>query len=286
MKRNIILTKVFNAPVGAVWDAWKNPGIIKKWWGPDNFQCLYVDVDFRENGRTLVSMTSPKLGFPEQFSVWRFKKIIPLLRIEYIHYLTDSEGKIIDPISLGMPNDFPKEIYHIITFKTLRNGKTEVVITEKNWPVGSMMEMSRIGMEQCLEKMAKALRASKRSSKYNRQIHKDHRVDEYLGSFPSHVRELLSKLRETIAESAPEANETMSYGIPTFDLNGKHVVHFAAFKNHIGFFPTSSPLIFFKKDLQGFNTSKGTIQFPLDKPLPLTLVKKIVFFRVNQVLQR
>ena len=107
-------------------------------------------------------------------------------------------------------------------------------------------------------------------------------MDEYIAQFPKNVRDVLEELRRVIRESAPDAEETISYGIPTFDLNGKHLVHFAAYKNHVGFYPTSSGIIVFKKELSPFNTSKGTVQFPLDKPIPFDLVKKIVKFRAKE----
>ncbi|NWG10295.1 DUF1801 domain-containing protein [Candidatus Bathyarchaeota archaeon] len=107
-------------------------------------------------------------------------------------------------------------------------------------------------------------------------------INEYIVRFPKNVRDVLEKLRRVIRESAPEAEETISYGIPTFDLNGKHLVHFAAYKNHVGFYPTPSPIEAFKKELSSFKTSKGTVQFPFDKPIPFDLVKKIVKFRVKE----
>ena len=107
-------------------------------------------------------------------------------------------------------------------------------------------------------------------------------MDEYIARFPKDVRDVLEKLRRVIRESAPKAEETISYGIPTFDLNGRHLVHFAAYKNHVGFYPTSSWIKAFKKELSPFKTSKGTVQFPLDKPIPFDLVKKIVKFRVKE----
>lgn len=107
-------------------------------------------------------------------------------------------------------------------------------------------------------------------------------MDEYIAEFPKDVRDVLEELRRVIRESAPEAEETISYGIPTFDLNGRHLVHFAAYKNHVGFYPTSSGIKAFKKELSPFKTSKGTVQFPLDKPIPFDLVKKIVKFRVKE----
>jgi len=107
-------------------------------------------------------------------------------------------------------------------------------------------------------------------------------IDEYIASFPRKVGDVLEELRRVIKESAPKAEETISYGIPTFDLNGRHLVHFAAYKNHVGFYPTSSGIEAFKKELSPFKTSKGTVQFPLDQPIPFDLVKKIVKFRVKE----
>jgi len=107
-------------------------------------------------------------------------------------------------------------------------------------------------------------------------------IDEYIAVFPQKVQDILNKVRKTISESAPNAQEAISYGIPTFKLNG-NLVHFAAFKNHIGFYPGGpSAIQAFKNELASYKHSKGSIQFPLDKPIPLPLVKKIVEFRVKQ----
>ena len=107
-------------------------------------------------------------------------------------------------------------------------------------------------------------------------------IDEYISTFPRKVQVVLEELRQAIRKSAPEAEETISYGIPTFDLNGFHLVHFAAYKNHIGFYPTSSGITAFKKELSLFKTSKGTVQFPLNEPIPFDLAKRIVRFRVKE----
>jgi len=110
-------------------------------------------------------------------------------------------------------------------------------------------------------------------------------IDEYIASFPKNVQYILEELRRVIKESAPEAQETISYGIPTFKLNG-NLVHFAAYKSHIGFYPTPSAIEAFKEDLSPYEMSKGAIRFPLDKPVPFPLVKKIVYFRVKQNLTK
>ena len=111
-------------------------------------------------------------------------------------------------------------------------------------------------------------------------------IDEYIASFPKDVQVILEELRQTIRDCAPDAEERISYGISTFDLNGRHLVHFAAFKKHVGFFPTSSGVTAFKKELSSFKTSKGTVQFPLDKPIPFDLIRRIVDFRVKENMNR
>jgi len=116
-----------------------------------------------------------------------------------------------------------------------------------------------------------------------RKIPKD--IDEYLERHSSEDQRLLRQMRAMIHKAAPEATEKSSYGIPTFYLNG-NLVHFAAFPNHIGFYPTSSGIVAFKKQLGPFRSSKGAVQFPKDKRLPITLVTKIVKFRVKENLNK
>lgn len=105
-------------------------------------------------------------------------------------------------------------------------------------------------------------------------------IDEYIKGFPRHIQQLLEDMRATIRKAAPAAEEAIKYAMPTFVLNG-NLVHFAAFKNHIGFYPAPSGIEAFKKELSAYEGSKGAIRFPLDKPLPLGLVSKIVKYRVK-----
>lgn len=109
------------------------------------------------------------------------------------------------------------------------------------------------------------------------------KIDAYIHMYPEEVQEVLEKLRQVIHSAAPGVVETISYGIPTFDMNGRHLVHIGAFKKHISFFPTPSPIAFFKKELAGFKTSKGTVRFPLGGPVPYDLIRKMVAFRVEEV---
>ncbi len=106
-------------------------------------------------------------------------------------------------------------------------------------------------------------------------------IDEYIKDFPENIREMLEKLRVTIKGAAPAAEETIKYAIPTFKLSG-NLVHFAAFKNHIGFYPAPSGIKAFQKELCVYKGAKGSVQFPIDKSLPLELIAKIVKFRVME----
>lgn len=106
-------------------------------------------------------------------------------------------------------------------------------------------------------------------------------IDEYILTFPQEIREILNELRQIIHETAPGATEKISYQMPTFYLNG-NLVHFAAYKKHIGFYPASSGIAAFQKDLTGYKSSKGAVQFPIDQPLPLDLIKRIVLFRAEE----
>jgi uncharacterized protein YdhG (YjbR/CyaY superfamily) len=110
-------------------------------------------------------------------------------------------------------------------------------------------------------------------------------IGEYIGTFPEDVQRILEKMRQTIRDAAPEAVEAISYQMPTFKLNG-NLVHFAAFKNHIGFYPTPSGIEAFKKELSQYPGAKGSVQFPLDKPVPYDLVKRITLFRVKETLEK
>jgi uncharacterized protein YdhG (YjbR/CyaY superfamily) len=110
-------------------------------------------------------------------------------------------------------------------------------------------------------------------------------VDKYIAIFPEKTRELLERVRFTIRKAAPEAGEKINYGIPTFTLEG-NLVHFAAFKNHIGFYPTPSGIEAFKSELSFYDGAKGSVKFPIDKPIPYDLISRIVKFRVKENLEK
>ncbi len=110
-------------------------------------------------------------------------------------------------------------------------------------------------------------------------------IDEYIAGFPPDIQAILEKIRATIRDAAPDAEETISYQMPTFRLKG-NLVHFAAHKNHIGFYPTPSGTAQFQQELSPYKGGKGSIRFPLDKPVPFDLIRKIVEFRVKENLEK
>ena len=119
--------------------------------------------------------------------------------------------------------------------------------------------------------------------KRNKTVPKN--IDEYIAEFPKDVQKILEHVRATIKKAAPAAEEKISYGIPTFTLNG-NLVHFGGFKNHIGFYPTPTGTETFEKELSVYKTGKGSVQFPLDEPMPLHLITQIVKFRVQKNLAK
>ncbi|MDD5368378.1 MAG: DUF1801 domain-containing protein [Anaerolineaceae bacterium] len=110
-------------------------------------------------------------------------------------------------------------------------------------------------------------------------------IDEYIAGFPIEIQKILEKIRETIRKAAPDAQETIKYQMPTFTLNG-NLVHFAAFKQHVGFYPVPSGIEQFKKELSAYKGAKGSVQFPLDQPIPYNLISRIVAFRVKENLAK
>ena len=111
-------------------------------------------------------------------------------------------------------------------------------------------------------------------------------IDEYISTFPEGVQKVLQELRETIKAAAPDAGETISYGIPTFTLNGKYLIYFAGWKNHIAIYPIPTGTEAFNKQVSKYVEGKGTLKFPIDKPLPMRLITKIVKLRVAENLKK
>jgi uncharacterized protein YndB with AHSA1/START domain len=153
-KRDLVVSRIFDASLDQVWQAWSDPEHVKRWWGPNGFTCPVVKMDFRQGGTTLVCMRAPKeLGVRDIYNTWAYEEIVPMKRFVCIMRFSDEDGNTKDPADLRLPAEMPKEVRHEVTFKELDNGRTEVTITEYDWTIGSMMKTSKLGLEQCLAKM-------------------------------------------------------------------------------------------------------------------------------------
>ena len=155
--RDLIVTRIFNAPVKLVWKAWTDSEYVMRWWGPDYFTSPSAAIDFREGGTSIVCMRAPQeFGGQDMYSRWKYQKIVPMERIEFIQNLADKDGNLIDPLTIGMPPEFPRDIRTVVTLKDLGNGKTEMTVTEYSMPTSDteMGKNAELGLNQSLDKMA------------------------------------------------------------------------------------------------------------------------------------
>ena len=155
-KRDLIVARVFEAPIELVWKAWTEPEYVMRWWGPDHFSSPSAKIDFREGGTSLVCMRAPKdFGGQDMYSTWVYQKNVPMERIEFIQNLADKDGNKIDPANMGLPPEFPRDTRTVVTFKNLDNGKTEMTVTEYGMPTSDteIGKNAEIGLNQSLDKM-------------------------------------------------------------------------------------------------------------------------------------
>ena len=139
-----------------MWRAWIDPELVQRWWGPQGFTCPLARLDFREGGTSLVCMRTPQeFGGQDLYNTWTYRKIVPMERFEYILNFTDENGNKIYPSSIGLPVGVPPEVYNVNIFKDLGNGRTEMTIMEFGYTSEQALDLSRTGLEQCLDKLAK-----------------------------------------------------------------------------------------------------------------------------------
>jgi uncharacterized protein YndB with AHSA1/START domain len=154
-KRDLVVIRVFHAPVEQAWQAWSDPDLVMRWWGPTGFTCPVAKMDFREGGTSFVCMRAPKeFGGQDMHNTWTYEKIVPLNRFVYLLRFTDKDGHPTDPVKQGLSAEVPKEMRHEVKFRKLGKEESEVTVIEYGWTVGPMMENSKMGLEQCLDKMA------------------------------------------------------------------------------------------------------------------------------------
>ncbi len=152
---NVVVTRVFDVPVEQAWRAWSESEQVMRWWGPTGFTSPMVKIDFRVGGRSLVCMRAPKdFGGRDMFNTWTYQKIDSLERIEFILNFSDKDGNKLSPAKMGLPPGIPEEVPHVITFRKLGGNKTEMTVTEYGYASQETVNISKSGLEQCLDKMA------------------------------------------------------------------------------------------------------------------------------------
>lgn len=159
--KNMVATRIFDAPVEQVWNAWTVSEQVKRWWGPMGFTCPVADMNFQVGGVSLVCMRAPaEYGGQDLFNTWTYTTIVPTELIEFVQNFADKDGNKVDPSAHGLPPDIPYDVPHRLTFKAIGDNRTEFTVSEFGYPNDEIVAMSKSGMEQCLDKLAASLEKS------------------------------------------------------------------------------------------------------------------------------
>lgn len=152
------ITRAFDAPVESVWNAWTRSDQVMRWWGPTGFTCPLARMDVREGGTSLVCMRSP--DGHDLYNTWTYRTVTPPERLEFVQHFADQHGNTVDPADLGLPPGLPPEVPHVLTFRAVGDQRTELTVTEYGYPSEQLAELSRAGMQQVLDKLARSLQWS------------------------------------------------------------------------------------------------------------------------------
>lgn len=152
---DVVATRVLDAPVEEVWKAWSEPAYVTRWWGPTGFTSPSAEMDFRVGGASLVCMRAPaEYGGGNTYHTWTYTRIDPHERLEFVSNFADEDGNHLDPAAMGMPPGVPHDVPHEITFEAAGDGETAMIVTEHDYTTEEARDLSKAGMEQCLDKMA------------------------------------------------------------------------------------------------------------------------------------
>lgn len=155
MTYDMVVVRVIDAAVEQVWKAWSEAEYIKQWWGPTGFTAPIAEVNFHVGGKTLVCMKAPaEFGGQSFYNTWTYTQIVPMQTIEFIQHFTDDQGNPFAPAAAGLPPGIPDEVPHIVTFKSIADNATEITVKELGYTAEDVVNLSKAGMEQCLDKMA------------------------------------------------------------------------------------------------------------------------------------
>jgi len=149
---NVDVTRDFEAPVERVWQAWTESDQVKLWWGPQGFTAPLANMDVREGGTSLVSMRSP--DGHDFYNTWTYEKVDQPRRLEFVVRFADQSGTTLDPATIGLPPDIPRDVRHVLVFEPTGASTSRLSVTEYGYGTRETAEMSKMGLEQCLDKMA------------------------------------------------------------------------------------------------------------------------------------
>jgi uncharacterized protein YndB with AHSA1/START domain len=157
---DMVVTRIIDAPVKKVWEAWTNPELIKCWWGPKDYTSPLATVDLKAGGKFLFCMRAPReQGGADSYTLGIYSKIVPFKSLEFVQSFADKEGNSITPAQAGLPADVPVEMRSLVTFKRIHNDQlTELAVVEYAWPVGQMYVYSMAGWHQSIDKLSKCLK--------------------------------------------------------------------------------------------------------------------------------
>jgi uncharacterized protein YndB with AHSA1/START domain len=152
---DVVVIRTIGAPQERVWRAWSDADLVMTWWGPEGFMSPMCRMDFREGGTTLVCMRSDDGS--ELYNTWTYRSIEPMTRIEFVQRFADKDGNRVTPTELGLPPAIPDEVRHVVSLRAIDEATSELTVHEFGYPNEQIVEVSRAGMEQCLDKMAASL---------------------------------------------------------------------------------------------------------------------------------
>lgn len=156
---NMVITRTFDASVELVWKAWSDEEAVKQWWGPRGFTAPVAKMDFRAGGKSLVCMRTP--DGHNMFNTWTYQKIVAMNRLEFVQHFSDKDGHKLSPAKMNLPPGIPDEVRHVITFRPLQGDRTEITVTEFGYTSEQVVELSKAGMNECLDKMEESLKEKK-----------------------------------------------------------------------------------------------------------------------------
>lgn len=151
---NVEAARVLNAPVEQVWKAWSEPEYVKQWWGPTGFTSPSAEIDFRVGGTSLVCMRAPiEVGGQEMYNTWTYRTIESYQKIEFLLHFSDQHRNPLNPAHIGMEPGIPNGVRHVITFTRMEDNQTFMTVTEYGYTTQQARDLSKAGLEQCLDKM-------------------------------------------------------------------------------------------------------------------------------------